>query len=113
MGILDVLKSFRLTVPGETKRAIKVAAIIYIVEQYTGQSPIVEEFPGYTYIKFTPNQIEKLQQILKNWMDAAPGEIRVDVQPVLLPFFLKRWWYWLGATAVAGFGIGKIKIRGR
>jgi hypothetical protein len=72
-------------------RNLKTEGIALLVQYYTGERPIVKYHDDYNEISFTPAQATQLRSIIEKWESAEPGEIRVNVRPVLLPWVIKRY----------------------
>ena len=88
-------------------RDVKVLAISQAIKHLTGELPIVTRFDDYTEIKFTPDQVKKAQQKLKEMHSAKPGEIRVSYGQIFAPFYLKKYAWWMAGIFGIGFLSGK------
>ena len=99
----DFLDTIKSLVGGQEVKATSIGALVYAL---TGTYPIVEKKEKYTEIRFTPEQVKILQATLKSWHDKEAGDVRVDVQPVLLPFYLKRYAWYIAGAVMAGLVIG-------
>ena len=97
---------------GQISRTIGTEAIATTLKLFTGERPIVEKYDDYTDIKFTSTQQEKIEGLLTKWHSREPGEIRVDVKSVLLPFYLKKYGLLIGGIAagslITGFLLSKV-----
>ena len=89
-----------------SERNLKTTALGAVIRAYTGENPIVEQHDDYTDIKFTPQQVKILQQTLTDWHQQKPGTVRINTGPVLLPYYLKRYWYYIAGVALAGAVVG-------
>lgn len=89
-------------------REAKAQAFSLAIQLFTGQPPILDRQENFTEISFTPEQVQKIQSLLKQWHDAEPGEIRVNVKPVLLPFYLKKYGIYLAGIALGGILLGRM-----
>jgi len=92
-------------------RELKVLALTQGIAALTGEQPIVNEYPEYTQIDFTDNQRAKLTNQLAQWHDKEPGPVRVNVSPVLTPFYIKKYGIFVLGAAAAGFLIGFLMKR--
>lgn len=90
---------------------IKTTALAAVVRAYTGSDPIIEKYEDHTEIKFTPEQVRILQQTLTDWHNQKPGTVRVSTGPVFLPYYLRRYWYYIAGVAAIGAVLG-ISIAG-
>lgn len=93
-------------------REVKTAAISAAVLAYTGKAPIITRFPDYNEISFSPDQAAALQSVLASWHDSAPGEIRINIKPVLVPFYFKKYWPYLAGVLLVGLALGAVAFRG-
>jgi len=91
---------------GSIAARTKVEAIAAVTLLYTGERPIITDHGDYYEVNFTESQIKKLQDTLKAWHDAEPGEIRINVKPVLLPFYIKRYAAYLAGIGISGLLLG-------
>ncbi len=89
-------------------RKIKVDMIVNAINIYFGFRPEVKEYEDHTMISFTPSQRLQLQQWIEGQLSAAPGEIRFNILPVVLPLILKKSLPWLAGAAGTGFIVGKV-----
>ena len=96
---------------GLIDRTVKVEGISQLINLFFGSRPIVDKYSDYTEINFTKEQQEQIEDLLNRWYDAEPGEIRINVKSILLPFYLKKFMPWLiGGAAVSvltGFLLSK------
>ena len=72
-------------------RKVKAEALSFLIRIYSGQAPIITEHADYTQIDFSPEQAKLLRNQLTAWQDMAPGDIRINVKPVIVPYVLKRY----------------------
>ncbi len=89
-------------------RNLKKTSWVTAINMITGEEPIVNEYDDHTDIEFTPSQVKFLQNKLTEWEKADPGEVRVNVKPVIVPWAVKKYWPWAVGSIVAGFILGKI-----
>lgn len=68
----------------------KAAAYVAAISLAIGSDPIVEETPGYIRIRFTTEQKKALQEFIEGQLKKGPGDVRVEIGPVLTPIILKR-----------------------
>lgn len=87
-------------------RNIKRAALVAAIELYTGEKPIVNEYSTYDEIIFTDNQKRLLRDQLTRWNRAEPGDVRVQVAPIMLPWAAKTYGAYLIGVLGAGFLLG-------
>ena len=78
-----------------SERALKTTVLAAAIKAYTGSNPVIEKHDDFTEISFTPEQVATLQQTLTDWHEQKPGTVRMNTGPVLLPYYLKRYWLWI------------------
>lgn len=97
-------------------RSVRAEAIASTVYFFTGERPLQldgqDTHGAFTKIIFTPGQVVKLRAMLEGWMESAPGDVRVEVDPVIRPIIIKKAAPWLAGSALAGgllgfFGMGR------
>jgi len=89
-------------------RTLKKTVWITALATITGEDPIVKEYDTYTDIILTDSQVQFLKEKLTKWDQSDPGEVRINVKPVLLPWVVKKYWPWAVGAVVGGFLLGKI-----
>jgi len=90
----------------ELSRTLKTNAISLFLYSITGESPVIEKYPDYNQLVLSNEQKEKLRQILTEFMAREPGEIRMELQPIILPVLLKRYWPWLAGISAGALLLG-------
>ncbi len=93
------------------ERSLKTTAYAAAIQAATGEPPVIERYEDYTEIQFTPSQVKTLQGMLETWHNQEPGTVRIGIGPVMLPYYLKRYWYYIAATAGIGFALAWIAKR--
>ncbi len=98
--ILDILRQ-----AGGSSTRLKGEAIKTLLSLLTGEAPTMQygEDSNGSYVKVTlsSSQNEFLRRYLEAWLDSAPGEIRVNVNPIIAPIIAKKSLpYALGGTAL-------------
>jgi hypothetical protein len=89
---------------GAQAKAAAYSTAIYLA---IGSSPIVEEKQDHIRIRFTPDQQKKLRDFIELQMKKAPGDVRVEIAPILMPIFLKRILPFAGAALAGIFMWGR------
>ena len=73
-----------------------------------GSEPITEEAADHIRIRFTPDQRKRLQAFIESQMKKGPGDVRVEISPVLMPILFKRLLPLSAAAIAALFMIRKV-----
>jgi hypothetical protein len=89
-------------------REAKAQALAFAIQLVTGQPPIIDRQADYTEISFTPEQAEKLQDVLSAWQSQEPGEVRINIKPVVLPYVIKKYGLYLAAAVLGGVLLGRV-----
>ena len=77
------------------------------IRKLTGAEPEMDLQEDHVRIYFAPDELRVAQAWFKKNMNKDPGPIRMEVGPVVTPYFLKRYLpYALGALAFAWY-LGK------
>ncbi len=82
--------------------AARALAIRKGVRKLTGAEPEVELKDDHVRIYFAPDELRIAQEWFKTNMNKEPGEVRMEVGPVVTPYFLKKLVpYAIGALAIS------------
>jgi len=73
-----------------------------------GSEPVMEEAADHIRIRFTPEQKKRLQAFIESQMKKGPGDVRVEIAPVLMPILFKRLLPLSAAAVAALFVIRKV-----
>lgn len=95
--IIDSVVSTR-----DVSGALQLETISTIVQNITGDRPIISRFPDHVKVSFSPAQQIKLRDAFEKILSDPPGAIRIDSGPVVYPVILKR----LVPALLISFGIG-------
>lgn len=95
------------------KDEAKLQAIIVATRLFSGDPPIVERFEDHVQVDFTPEQQLLMQDVLKGWHDAEPGPIRLNIRPVLISFYLKRYGALIALLTAGGILLGSVLMKRR
>lgn len=83
------------------EREALTQALAVPISVLTGRYPKVNRYPERNVIELYPDQIEKAQGYINDWLDKKPGAVQIDIKPVIIPVILKRYWPWLaGGSAI-------------
>lgn len=88
-------------------KTIKTNAITLFLLAITGEQPQVNKYPEYNEIILSENQNKTLGETLDKMLSAEPGNVRMNLKPIVSPIVLKRYWPWL-----AGVGVGVLILGG-
>lgn len=89
-------------------RILKRESLRGVISAFTGENPIVNEYGDYDEIDFTENQKRILSEQLTKWKNSEPGEVRVKVGGILLPWSAKNYWMYLAGIFGIGLIIGRL-----
>jgi len=94
-----------------TLTKIKAETIGMMINQILGFTPKIDYGENYAEISFTPDQQKIVQAYIEKQIDTKrpPGEIRINLLPILWPLILKKSIPFLAGAAGIGFMIGKRK----
>lgn len=90
------------------EREALAQALAVGVSVLTGRYPKVTRYAERTLIELYPDQIEKAQGYVTEWLESKPAEVQIDVRPVLIPVFLKQYWPWLAGASVTMVLLGVV-----
>ncbi len=77
------------------------------IRKLTGAEPEIDLQADHVRIYFAPDELRVAQAWFKKNMNKEPGKIRMEVGPVVTPYFIKRLVpYAIGALALAYY-LGK------
>lgn len=93
-------------------RVLKSQGLSLAIKAATGETPIISDYTDYSELSFDPEQVKRLRQKLHAALSAAPGDVRIDLAPVIVPVVLKK----IAPLAIAGmlgiYLLGRFKILG-
>lgn len=95
-----------------TNRIIKSQGLSLAIKAATGESPSVFDYPEYAELSFNPEQVKRLRQKLRSALSAAPGDVRIDMAPVVVPVVLEKVAPLAIAGLLAAYLLGRFKILG-
>lgn len=72
------------------QRVIKSQGLALAIKAATGENPTVTDYPDFSELTFDEDQVKRLRQKLKSALSAAPGDVRVDLAPVITPVVLEK-----------------------
>jgi hypothetical protein len=78
------------------------------IKAATGVRPRVEDGGKYAILRFTPGGQVAARSWLESQLAKKPGDVRVEVSPVLNPFIAKKALPYLLGAAAAGLLLGKV-----
>lgn len=76
-------------------REVQTQAFAMLVSYITGRYPTIERYGDYNSIILDSDQIEKAQDYLTDLIEGEPGEVRIEVNNIIFPVLLKKYWPWL------------------
>ena len=89
---------------------LKSQGLAFAIKTATGENPIVTDYPEYSELSFDPEQVKRLRAKLRSALSAAPGDVRMDLSPVVIPVVLEK----VAPLAIAGlvgaYLLGRFKI---
>lgn len=95
------------------KRQATALAWSELINNATGERPIVINQPNGVKINWKPGQAKKMQEYLNESIDAesSPDDLNVDVDlaPVVIPLILKRYWQYAGGLMLAVYFLGRMQ----
>lgn len=93
-------------------RVLKSQGIAFAIKTATGENPIVSDYPDYSELAFDPEQVKRLREKLRGALSAAPGDVRVDLAPVVVPVVLEKVAPLAIAGLLAAYLLGRFKVMG-
>lgn len=93
-------------------RILKSQGIAFAIKTATGENPIVSDYPDYSELAFDPEQVKRLREKLRGALSAAPGDVRVDLAPVVVPVVLEKVAPLAIAGLLAAYLLGRFKVMG-
>jgi len=91
-------------------RILKSQGLAFAIKAATGENPLVSDYPDYSELTFDPEQVKRLRDKLRSALSAAPGDVRVDLSPVVVPVVLEK----IAPLAIAGiigiYLLGRYKV---
>lgn len=93
---------------------IKAEGIALAINQILGFRPTVVYSENYAEIKFTPDQERIARAWIENQMSkkGPPGDIRINLVPIVLPLLLTKAFPFLAGAAGVGYFFGKKTKKG-
>jgi hypothetical protein len=89
-------------------RVLKSQGLAFAIKTATGENPTVTEYPDYSELTFDEDQVKRLKTKLRDALKpGAPGDVRVDLAPVVVPVVLEK------VAPIAIIGIVGIYLLGR
>lgn len=89
-------------------RELKTGAFSALIKLYTGESPVITRMNDYNQIDFTPSQVKTIHAKLDEAHRGDPGEVRLNVKPIFLPYYLKKYAPPILGLIGAGFLLGRL-----
>ncbi len=77
------------------------------VKQFFGVMPDMDIQETYVRLYYTPDKLEQVQRNFSKIMSAAPGPIRYNFQPVVVPYTIKTFGLAIFGLFVFGFFVGR------
>lgn len=102
------------------KREAVITGVSYIVEEATGETPIVERLENKTEIKWRPGQARKMTDYLLDLTKSGkktgkpsgkPSEglnVDIEISPVVIPLVFKKYWPYLLGFSTTLIMIGRL-----
>lgn len=87
-------------------RKVQTQALAVYILYKTGRYPTIERHEGYNQIILDSDQIEQAKEYLTELMESGPGEVRIEVNNIILPVLFKKYWPWLIGVPVGLTAIG-------
>lgn len=87
---------------------LKTNAISVFLAFVTGENPIIEKHPEFNEILLTENQIKILREKLTDFLERAPGNVRMNLNPVFIPVVIKKYWPWVVGISAGVLALGFI-----
>lgn len=91
----------------QASRELRVVGYTALFRQLTGKNPIVTTYPEYTQISFDAAQQKTLQDQIEKMISKEPGDVRVDIGPVVTPIMIKRMIVYVAIAAGLGAFAGR------
>lgn len=88
-------------------KTIKTNAISLFLLAITGAQPEIIKYPEYNELVLSNNQNQIIRELLNKMLSADPGNVRINLKPIITPIVLRRYWPWL-----AGVGAGVLILGG-
>lgn len=92
------------------QQVIKSQGLAFAIKTATGELPTVSDYSDYSELTFDEDQVKRLRQKLKNALSSAPGDVRVDLGPVITPVVLEK----IAPLAIIGllgaYVLGRYKV---
>ena len=86
----------------------KAGLTLEALRRLTGADPDLDIQADYVRVYYTPDELRKAQAWFKKSMESEPGKVRMEIAPVVTPYFIKKYIpYAIGAAALMYF-MGKM-----
>lgn len=89
---------------------IKSQALALAIRSATGETPLVTDFDTYSELSFDEDQVKRLRERLKSALSSAPGDVRVDLSPIITPVVLQKVVPIAIIGALAAYVMGRYKV---
>lgn len=76
------------------------------LKRLIGVSPDLDIQKDYVRVYYAPDKLIKAQEAYKRLIEAPPGKIRVDIKPVIQPYYVKKLVPLLAGSILAGYLLG-------
>lgn len=91
----------------ELKEVLKARAIAEGLGKLIGIKPTLDIRREYIRIFYPADQLRTVQKKFSDVIERPPGKIRVELAPVMTPYFLKKFTPALAGLLAGGFILGK------
>jgi len=89
---------------------LQAEALAFAIETATQEKPYVSYFAdGHAELYFDKEQIPRLQSFVNTLIKKAPGNVRINFAPVLIPVILKKILPVMLLLLAGGYLVGKLK----
>lgn len=90
---------------------MKIAGIMAVVNNLTGENPVITDMGDYYQVSWTDAQREKIQGWIQDGVtpgSSPSGEIRFEILPLVLPPIVRVYSRYVIGAIVALFFLGRI-----
>ena len=91
----------------ELKDVLKARAIAEGLGNLIGIKPTLDIRRNYIRIFYPADQLPRVQKKFTDVVERPPGKIRVELAPVITPYYLKKFTPALAGLFAGGFVLGK------
>ena len=92
------------------QRTLRSQGLAVAIKAATGEAPLVSDYPEYSELTFDPEQVKRLRAKLRGALVAAPGDVRVDLSPVVVPVVLEKILPLALAGLLGAYLLGRYKV---